>query len=281
MTDIGAPMDAIVGTDTTDSAPVGEGTTPLAPTENDGPKVNPAWNNLLEKLPAGLHGLVIPELQSWDKNFQEKTTEVQSRYAPYQSLLDNNVPPEQVENALRTMQMLQQDPRKFYEELGKFYEAEWGQGQEGQVTAPEEETFTLGEDDFDITKHPKFQELMQNQQVMAQYLQQQIEAEQQAAADKQIETDLKNLTEKYGEFDEEWVLALTMQKNQSLEDSVKAYHEFVTKVRTAPRAGDSAPPVFSPTGGVPSTHTDPRNMNRKDTRNLVAQLAKTLSEGTS
>lgn len=272
MTDIGAP-DVTIGTESsTDNAPVGEGATPPAPTESTGPKINPAWNSLLEKLPGGLHNLVIPELQAWDKNFQEKTSEVQSRYSPYQSLLDNGIPPERIETALGIASMLEQDPRKFYDEIGKYYEKEWGQGQAGQQEQ-EDETFTLGDDtEFDITKHPKFQELAQNQQVMTEFLAKQIEQERTAAAEAQIDQEVKDLTAKYGEFDEEWVFSLATAKEMPLEDAVKSYVEFVNKIKTTPRAGDSAPAVFTPSGGVPISAPDPAKMSRKDTRSLVVQL---------
>jgi hypothetical protein len=241
---------------------------------------NPAWKTLLDKLPTEFHKMIEPDLKSWDDNFQssltKKADEVQSRYEPYNFLLENEVSPENVQAGLQLMSMIEADPQAFYKQMGEFYKDQWGdQGQE--VSQGSEPQFSLdgdpNEQDFDITQHPKFQELSKNQEALATYLAQQIEKENEAKEAQALEAEETRLKEKYGEYDEEIVYALAVQTNIPLEDAVKKFVGLRDKFASAPRANDSAPGVFAPSGGVPSSNPNPGKLSDRDTRHLVAEFA--------
>src|SRR5690349_3087406 len=112
---------------------------------------NPAWNPLLSKIPQGLHKLIEPDLRAWDDNFTKKTQEVQSRYEPYNFLVENEVDPAQVEAALQIMSLIETDPRAFHTQMGEFYKDQWGdQGQQEVSQGQPEPQFSLDGEEFDI-----------------------------------------------------------------------------------------------------------------------------------
>lgn len=272
MTDMGAPVDAVVGGESGGEAPV----TGASDTSTEStPGINPAWNSVLDKLPPEFHSQIIPTFQEWDKNFQSKTSEVQSQYEPYNFLLENGVDPQRVQMALNLTNIIDADPRKFYDEMGNFYKDQWGQGQQGQ-----EEEFQLSdaEEDFDITKHPKFQELQQTIEAMSQGMQQKEQENLVKQAEAEVEQEVTQLKEKYGDWDEEFVFSLAVAKNLPLEDAVKAYQAKFGATQTQPKA--PAPTIFPTTNNsVPlAQQVDPAKMNRQQTRQMVVDILKAQSK---
>lgn len=71
--------------------------------------------------------------------------------------------------------MAEADPRAIYEQMGEFFGFGAGQGQEGQELGNGDEQFSL--DDDELSSNLSFQELMQNQQAIAQVLLKQREQE--------------------------------------------------------------------------------------------------------
>lgn len=253
--------------------------TPEASSQQDsGNGFNPAWTPMLEKLPPEFHSMVAPDLKQWDQNFQTKLNEVQSRYAPYNDFVENQVPPETLQSALQLMAVIEADPKAFYDQMGDFYKDQWGQGQ--QVESNNDE-FVLGGDEteFDITQHPKFQEQQRQLQIIAQHLDGQLRSQQEAEQDAALEAEETRLKEQYGEFDPVWVYSLAAQNQMPLEDAVKAYHGFINQVRQTPTASSTAPSVFAPSGAIPSTQPNPAEMSSAQTRSLVADILRQANEG--
>lgn len=273
MTDIGAPMDAVVGEESGGEAPVtGASDTPTEST----PGINPAWNSVLDKIPAEFHSQIIPTFQEWDKNFQSKTSEVQSQYEPYNFLLEGGIDPQRVQMALNLTNIIDADPRKFYEEMGNFYKDQWGQGQQGQDNGEE---FQLGaaEEDFDITQHPKFQELQQTIEAMSQGLQQQEQEKAIKQAEAEVEAEVKQLKEEYGDWDEEFVFSLAVAKNIPLKQAVEAYNAKFGQAQSQPKP--TPPTVFPTTNSVPlAQQADPAKMSRQQTRQMVVEILKAQSK---
>jgi len=242
---------------------------------------NPAWNKLLDKLPTEFHSIIEPDLREWDTNFTNKTQEVQSRYEPYNFLLENEIDPEQVQSALQILAMIETDPKAFHTQMGEFYKDQWGQGPEEVSKNPSEAEFSLDDLDEtpDITQHPKFKELSENQEALATYLAQQIQQQQEAEAEAEVAADEKRLKDKYGDFDEQFVFAYAVQNECDLEEAVKEYMKLSDRIRSQSRANDSAPPVFAPSGGVPSSQPSPGQLSDRDTRKLVAEMAARAHQG--
>lgn len=134
----------------------------------------------------------------------------------------------------------------------------------------------------------KLQELAQQQQAIAQFLQnQQLQAQRQQAdreADTWLESELSKLKDpKYG-FDEgdiqEIVRIAAFQAQQtgqdpvSLDAAVAQYTALRDRIRTTPRPGQLAPRLPSgPGGGTPQQQAiDPSNLSKDQRRELVAQM---------
>ncbi len=265
MSDIGAPD--VSGTASSENA----GTGP-----ESGGGSNPAWQPFLDVLPTSLHETVKPVLQDWDKNYQgvqQKYSEVQSRFSPYADIV-NGVDPEQLQSALQIAQMIESDPRAFYDNMGDYYKDEWGQGQQGQDNLQQQgDEFNPDEQGYDVTQDPMFQEMYNNQQTMAEYLAGNIQQQQEAAADAEVDTEWKAAQQKHGNaLDENFVFSLALSNGMSIEQAADSYMQHVANVRQQPRAGENAPRVISPNGGIASTQVDPAKMDNKQTRNLVAQI---------
>lgn len=242
---------------------------------------NPAWSTLLDKLPAGLHGLVRPELETWDRNVQQKLQQVHSQYEPYKPFIDSRVDPRELDSAYQIFNLINSDPRAFYDQMANFYGWTDEQGQE-QQSQDEEDAYDLSGDEDD----PRLSKLEQAQQQLQQTIEQQMQAQAQAEADSQLDQTMTSLKQKFGEFDEGFVLTKAMQymnttgREPNLEQIVQEYQQFVDGVRQQPRAGANAPRVLPTSGGVPSSNVDPTSLSPKDRRALMAEmLQKANTEG--
>lgn len=239
---------------------------------NEGSGLNPAWSPLLEKLPTSLHPLVTPELSKWDKNFQTKLQEVQSGYKPYEAykeFVDAGVPVDQLQKAQHLYSLLKENPEFIYNQLKDFY----GFDAEGQGQSQDEEVFDYSSPDADISQHPKFKELMENQQRMEQFLQSEHQTRQMQEAEQQIEKELASIKASNPDVDELRVIQTAMATGQNLTEAAKivaAQDEAVLL-----RSRQNPPAVMSSHGGIPAPEpTDPRKLNNTDTRNLVASILK-------
>jgi len=244
--------------------------TPVAPVTQEQPTINPAWNPLLEVLPASLHGMVTPHLTKWDQGVQQMVQKVHSEYAPWKAFQDAQLDPEALYQSYQIQQALEADPQKFIEAVMQHYGMEFEQGQQDQLEENDGEE-ELGLVDF--TQDPEFQRQQQMTETMAQYLIAQQQAQDDAAEDKQLDADLKAAKEKHGDFDEDWVLQRVMYFNEDPDTAVQKYHQHVQQIITNhrnPSAG--APVIMGSGGGTPVTPTVTSNMSGKDRRALMVQM---------
>jgi hypothetical protein len=258
-----------------------EGFGPPAETQNteESSGFNPAWKSMLDKLPPEFHKLVQPDLQAWDKNYQDtfgKLNEVQSQYEPYTELIENQIDPQQISQALQIVALIDADPQAFYNQMGDYYKWDQGQGADG-----EQEDFSLGgEEEQDITQNPKIQELMQNQQVIAQFLQQQIQAEETAQQEQELEQQEQALIGKHGEvLDMGMVYKLAMTNGGDLEKAADEFMQMYSNIRQTPTPGSLVPKPFAPNGAVPSNQPDPAKMDSKSTISLVKDILAAREQG--
>lgn len=244
--------------------------------------LNPAWNSLLEKLPGALHPMVTPELKSWDQKFQEQLQQVHSQYEPYKPLIENQVPAESLQQAWQMFNLMNENPQLVFDQMKEYYGfGQDGQGpQEQQPNNPEENGFDFNNPEADITQHPKFQELAQNQQMLAQFLveQQQQEATKQAEA--QLDQEISTVKEKYPHLDELQLLQVATGGNMSITQAAEQLNAMREQWLTESRR--PAPQVFSGGSTVPAQQQpDPTKMSSKQTRETVAAILQAQAEGNS
>jgi hypothetical protein len=232
---------------------------------------NPAWNEFLEVVPEELHHKVTPLLEKWDKGVQDRFEKVQSDYKPWQEFQKAGVEPDTTRFALNLLNSLNENPQMVYKAIGDYYKfsnapAVQGSGQ-GQ-NEPDKPDL----DPYDA----RFAEIERQNQLMAQVLVSQDEAKKAASADAQLDQELTGLRKKYGEFDEQYVLAKMGVGKMSAKDAVENYFNWreseIKKYRPKPL-------IMGGNGGVvPGQHVDPKKMNESGVKDLVVQMLQATAE---
>jgi hypothetical protein len=226
--------------------------------------VNPSWNEYLQEVPQEYHDKVIPAFQKWDAGVQQRFQQVHQEYEPYKSykpIIDAGVDADTATFALKLLNSINEDPRTVWEALGNYYKLAGspdGQGLENEPNRAEEDPYA-----------GRLAEIERQNQIMAATLVSSREKELAAQADAQLDTELAEVRKKYGDFDENYVLAY-MSNGYGAEDAVKQYVQF----RDAERAKFGAKPlIMGSGGGVPQFgNADVTKMSSGDTKSLVVQM---------
>lgn len=233
---------------------------------------NPAWNEFLQVVPQELHPQVTPLLEKWDKGVNERFQKVQSEYEPWQPILKSGIDPQTAQFGLNLINAIENDPYTVYSALQEHYgktdprfsgsngTANGTKSEQGQVESPDNDPY-----------QGKIAQLERNAQIMAQHLVQQREAELAAQQDKVLEKDLSAAREKYGNFDEEYVLGLMVGQGMDADKAVQRFHQFVVN-----EAKKYAPkPLIMGTGsGIPNQGIDVKKLDEAGRRNIALQMLK-------
>lgn len=234
---------------------------------SDAPGHNPAWDEVLSVIPEQFHGVITPHFQKWDQAAQSRITEVNSSLAEfeaYKPFVENGISAEDLEQAIRLQYEIQTNPQEVWKALGEAYNLTPAQ-QKALETATEVETGSVD---------PQVAELRQGLELVSQILLRDQESKQVGEAEKWLENELNGLKQKFGEFDEGYVLAM-MQNDMSGEDAVNSFISLRDNLLGSNQQRTFAPQILGQgTGGagLPSNAIDPTKLSGKDTRNLVAQM---------
>lgn len=246
---------------------------------------NPAWNDYLKYVPEEQRPEVVPVLQQWDQGVQEKIQQVQSEYEPWKDFVKSGIDPETAQFATEVLAKMQEDPRAIYDSLGQHFQ--W-HGEEGTGTTegkPSGQGLENGEGEegqfeFDLEKNPAFQQLQQQNKLMADFLlaqrNEQLEQQQEVLLDKEF----KQAEEKFGKFDKDandFVLMYMAQNDVSVEDAATAYYDFLERKggrRPAPKLHGG-----SGGGAAPAPKLSPKKMSDKEARDAFVQMLTSGPEG--
>lgn len=255
----------------------------------DASQGNPAWQELYGVLPDSLQTVVAPVLDKWERRnqaqIQQYAEQVQA-YEPYKEFVDNGVPVEQMEAALQVMALIDSNPQEFMQQMQAFYGGDnaqqqdtGGQQQKTNPNSNDDYSGMFDEAPFDISSDPTIQQLKNQQDIIAGFLASQVEAEQQQVEDAQLDADLAALKEKFGDYDEQYVVGLAVN-GIPLEEGVQRYQQMVNNIRTTPTAQDGLPNIMAPGGGTPSEAVNPADMTTEQRKAFVMRaLAQANSEG--
>lgn len=261
------------GTGTTDSASIGSdqqtsgGSATLADSQQQSPQVtdssgsgnniNPAWKDVLDKVPTQFHSVFTPKLKEWDQNYQQLARD----YAPYKQFSQQGVKAETLQQAMTLYNLIDQNPQEIYrrlgEALGQFNQQVQQQGQQDQEQefdySPDEED---PQDGGQQQEDPRFVQMMQQMQMLQDQnnnFQQQYLTNQYS---QQIDAEIKGLVQQHGQFDVQDVMNRFLAQMQRGEDPsiTKAYQEQQTFIQNWQAAHQKAPApqVLSPNGGMPT-----------------------------
>lgn len=250
--------------------------TPIEPGEVQGgdentPGPNPAWNDVLSVIPEQFHSVVTPHFQQWDQSAQQRIETVNqqlSQYDPYKPFVENGISADVLGQGVQFLEQLNQNPKAVYEALAEAY----GFGAQPQGQNPQGE---IDDDDDDDPYGQRFEQLNQGLELVAQTVLGQHQERVQREAEQQLDADLKAAVEKHGAFDEGYVLSL-MAANEGvdLDTAIQSYQQMAQNIlQQNPRP--FAPTVMGNSAGgtgLPSQAIDPRKLDGKATRDLVAQM---------
>jgi hypothetical protein len=236
-------------------------------TEGNGSVGNPAWNEFLQVVPQELHGQVTPILEKWDKGVQDRFQKVHSEYEPWKGIIDTGASPDEVNWALNLLNAVNTNPELVYRALKENYKFD-DQPAEGSNTGQGQ-----NEPNQDDPYAARFAEIERQNQIMAQTLLAQREAEMQAQQDAELDKELTGLRKKYGDFDEDYVLG-KMFNGMTGENAVKAFVE----MRDRLMAQGPKPLIMGGGGGIPGNNTDVRKLDDSGTKNLVAQMLQAAAQ---
>lgn len=254
-----------------------QGENPAGEGGENAPGPNPAWNDVLSKLPEEFHPLVTPEFQKWDQSAQqriEQANQTASQFDAYKPFVENGISPQDLEQGLQLMYQINQDPKAVYEALGESFGLSAAQVEaaiEGEEAEEEPQNF----------QDPRVDQLQQGFDLVAQTLLEQHQAKVDAEAEAELDAGLKALKDKHGEFDEQYVLSLcAVHPDISLDQAFDNYQQLTQRIlQQNPRP--FAPNVMGNSGGgtgLPSQAIDPRQLDGKGTRDLVAQMLKAANQ---
>lgn len=252
--------------------PVRGGSEPTidAPVDNNG-AVEPEqqqtpWANYINDLPDSVKPLVEPKFKEWDANVTKKFQELHSNYEPlkvYESFAQQGHDPEFLAQAVQFVEAFNNDPEAVFKAMQEHY----GYGvEQGQGTDPNQ-PFVPGTNDDQYD--PRFIQLEQTTQTLADIMVAQHEANQAAELDQQLDAELSAATEKYGEFDLKVVLGwCAANPNLSIDAAVQQYQTAIEEA-VAKRQSPNVPIIMGGGGSLPSQAIDPAKLNPKDRKALM------------
>lgn len=253
--------------------PTGEPVQGIEPTGDNSPGLNPAWEPVLSLLPEQFHSVVTPHFGEWDKQAQQRIEAVNSQikdYEPYKPFIEHGITSDEVEQGLRLMFEINNNPQNVYNALAEAYKF----GQEVTPVTPNGDGDGDGENPLAQLPPEVMAQLGQQGdllQTVAQIVLNDANAKQANAADTELDTELNALKERIGDYDESYVLAM-MQNGYSADEAGDA---FMSLKQSLGQNRPFAPSVLGNSNGgagIPSGAIDPTKLSSKDTRSLVAQM---------
>jgi hypothetical protein len=259
------------GTDSKSSAGTKGGTKSQESTDNSFARevlgslegISDAERPILEKYLSGIDSQITQRFQG-----------IHDEYSAFKDYKDN---PDSVKQAMEVVQLMETNPAYVMNVLAQEMPDEYWESLGGEEEGAEE--LETEENEYEglpkalverLDKHDRLIEAMAEMLMTGQ------QAQKEAEEDAQIETELKELHKKHGDFDEEAVLSYAVAQEIDLPEAVEWYTKFIDGIKqsvTAPEPPvDNSPPVLSGGGNPPSSVPDVTKMDGKDTRSLVAQI---------
>lgn len=226
---------------------------------------NPAWGEVLADIPQEFHEKLTPHFKKWDDGVSARFEQVQSKFKPWKQFEDSGIDPVTVQFAVNVLNSIEENPRAVYDSLAQYYKddprfKDLGQGLEepkaGQ--AEEEEPW-----------RKELDTLRRQNEILAQAALNQQRDQQKKDADAWLDSTMSGLKKKYGDFDEQYVMAMMLQLKVEPEKAVEIWQqkrdEMVKQHRPRPL-------LMGANGGMPGQTTDVKKLDDAGRRNLVTQM---------
>lgn len=238
---------------------VEEVTEPVVDTPAQETGGNPAWSELRSELDEISFHRIEPHLKAWDKSANERIASINQQLAPYKPFIEQGLSPEDMTAAMSLAQMANTNPEQLYTAIGDFLE------REGRLPTKAEVKQEVAENEAESeaqANDPRYDQLAEQQEQIAEFLRQQEYAKEVDAADRELQTEQNTLQQKHAELSaadmqdiirQAAFVAQTTGKVPSLESVHDGWFtELRTRFLSTPRPGDSAPRLVPTSGGLPS-----------------------------
>lgn len=244
--------------------------------------INPAWNDVLGLIPETLHSQITPHFSKWDKGVQERFQQVHSQYEPYkayQTFVESQISPDDLRMGYGLLQAVYQKPQEVIQAIQQTFNLTPQQTQallEQQGEAEDEENV-----DPYANIPPQFMEefmrVKQQADINSRILLQQRDAQLQQQQSDLLDQAINGLKAQYGNFDDQTervILSRAAQMNGDLEGAAREVFNLI-EAQLAARNRPTPPKLLGQNSGpIPENHVDPRKLNDRDTKNLVAEMLK-------
>lgn len=233
--------------------------------EDESPTIHPAWQEILNAVPSEYHDQIVPTLQQWDTGVSRRFQKIHDEYAPYKDL-ESLGSPEELQKALDVYNALINDPKGTIDTVKRVY----GLSLDDDDSEEEDEL-----EDLPPVLRNKLSKLDEHERMLASMSSEMLArqaAEAEADEDEALEEYLQDLTEEYGEFDEDFVVGL-IAAGVDGDEAVERYQELVS--RYSQNTHNAAPKIMSGSGGIPSSEgPNLSKLSNTDTQSLVTELLK-------
>lgn len=244
---------------------------------------HPFWGEVEEKVGPNVWETIKPILAKSDTEARNKITALNKQYEPWKQFETQGLAPDQVSQAIEVVKHLNENPEQVYLHIQEFLK------KNGRLPSQEElvqEVVDSEEEDEIDPRDAQIQELRSNQEKMAEFFerqyQQNLQAQINQEADSWAEAEWSRVMAAKPDFQkEDWadvgkILMAQTNKGEepNLDNAVAQYEAMRDRIRSAPRAGASAPRVPGGTsGGNPASGAlTTEGMSRDQRRELVAQM---------
>jgi hypothetical protein len=234
---------------------------PVVEPTTESTSINPAWNDLLGKLPEGLHTVVTPVLKEWDTNFQTEQEKLRTRYAAFDPYVGKE---EDVQYGMNLLAKLAEDPKFVYDQLAAHYKF--------NEKESEKEVEELDLSEVETEETPAFKQLKAEQDRIKQMLQEQEDSKTQAEANKWVESKIATLNKQHLGVELDWDFILAKAQgapegsdyDKVVDQVAQQYVDMVAKIRNTPSKSAQAPQVLTGNGVVGRTAvTGPMNTDTR------------------
>lgn len=258
-----------------------EGTVQGEVTPDNTPGPNPSWEPVLSLLPQNFHSVVTPYFQEWDQAANKRIESLNSKFKDYEPFVEYGIGHDDLAAGVRLVNLLNENPQALYDALAQQL------GTQQQPAPVTDETDPTEVPEYNLP--PDYDKIKQGVEFLAQRALDAETKQAEAAANTQLESELKAAEAKHGTLNNALFLPyLSKQIADNPRITVdKAAENFVALRDEIINASKAAEP-YAPNllgansgggAGLPSNAIDPTKLNSTETKALVVQMLRAAQGG--
>lgn len=245
------------------------------------------YQSFLDRFDEDSRGTAEEVFKEWDGNVTRKFQEIHEEYKPYKELIDG-YDPEVLGAGVQLLEQLRDNPRAVYDNIGSHFK--WNNDSNNNGNVSDDNNQTTGQSNVPMqNRHQAIpDERYSNLEKQLQQLQSVIQ-EQQMNVQRQNELQqfnnyLDTLSQKYGDYDRDWVLG-KIASGIEPEIAVQSYiqwYEKVTGRQFSSQQEQNAPGTISNIlgsgGGTANQAFDPAKMTRTQTQEFISNMLSNVEQ---